>query len=337
MFDLLKGIAVLLMIQVHVMELFASYVMSSSTVGKLSLFLGGAPVTPLFMVVFGYFIAQAHKSTQQLLVRGIKIFLLGMVLNMALNFNLMISVYHEKLHVDVLPYIFGVDILHFAGIALVMIAPLKKTIKKRGLFILVTMLVIIFLSQYALNYAPNNAVLKYTSAFFYGSTQWSYFPLFPWLAYPLTGMAIYQLQQRYPIDLMHAIKTNKALGVGALLFVVLTLGYAIRVTSDLPTYYHHGILFFLWVIVFLTVYSACIYLITEHLKTTVFFKYLTWLGKHVTLIYIIQWIIIGNIGTEIYKSITSLLYLALCFIGLLGVSSGICFVALKLKERLEKK
>ena len=81
--DLLKGIAVLLMIQVHVMELFASDAVSTSTVGKLSLFFGGAPVAPLFMIIFGYFIAKSNKSVRQLLARGVQIFVLGMALNIA--------------------------------------------------------------------------------------------------------------------------------------------------------------------------------------------------------------------------------------------------------------
>ena len=64
--DLLKGIAVLLMIQVHVMELFASVAVSNSTAGKLSLFLGGAPVAPFFMIIFGYFIAKPDRKSTRL-------------------------------------------------------------------------------------------------------------------------------------------------------------------------------------------------------------------------------------------------------------------------------
>ncbi len=47
-FDLLKGVAVLLMIQVHIIELFADNVISTSQVGKVLMYLGGAPVAPVF-------------------------------------------------------------------------------------------------------------------------------------------------------------------------------------------------------------------------------------------------------------------------------------------------
>lgn len=337
--DALKGIAILLMIQVHLVELFASRELATSSVGKIFMFLGGPPVAPLFMVLFGYFISVTHKSTQQLIVRGLKIFALGMLLNLALNFNLICTVWRGLLQIDILPFVFGVDIFQFAGLSLIVIALLKKVLEQQLVAIVMMIIVSVLLGQYLVTYIPENNSLKYVTAFFYGSAQWSYFPLFPWLAYPLTGMALYQLQQRYQVDISVTTKTNKALALGALLFVILTIGYAISIASDLPSYYHHGILFFLWVIVFLSVYSVCVHAITEHIGTTItmLFRYLTWLGKHVTLIYIIQWIIIGNMATDIYKSITSPLYLALCFVGVLGASSGICYVMLKLKELLKIK
>ena len=54
--DLLKGIAVLLMIQVHVIELFSTDAINSSRIGHILLFLGGPPVAPVFAVIFGYYI-----------------------------------------------------------------------------------------------------------------------------------------------------------------------------------------------------------------------------------------------------------------------------------------
>ncbi len=335
--DVLKGIAILFMIQVHLTELFASYELATSSAGKVFMFLGGPPVAPLFMVLFGYFISVTHKSTYQLIVRGVEIFALGMLLNLALNFNLIYTVWRGLLIIDILPFVFGVDILQFAGLSLIVIALLKKVLEQQLVIIVIVIITSVLLGQYLISFIPENNFLIYVAAFFYGSAQWSYFPLFPWITYPLTGMALYQLQQRYQIDVTLTTKTNKALVICALLFLILTIGYAISIASDLPSYYHHGILFFLWVILFLSVYSVCIHLITERFGKIVLFSYLTWLGKHVTLIYIIQWIIIGNIATEIYKSITSPLYLALCFIGVLGASSGICFMVLKVKERMERK
>ena len=63
--DALKGIAILLMIQVHILELFAVPKIVESHLGKLVLFLGGPSVAPLFMVIFGYFLLSNQHSFKQ--------------------------------------------------------------------------------------------------------------------------------------------------------------------------------------------------------------------------------------------------------------------------------
>jgi uncharacterized membrane protein len=72
--DLLKGIAVLLMMQVHIIELFATNQISDSIIGKFLLFLGGPLVAPIFAFFLGYFLIDSKKSTRQLFVRGLQLF-----------------------------------------------------------------------------------------------------------------------------------------------------------------------------------------------------------------------------------------------------------------------
>lgn len=76
--NLSKGIIVLLIIQVHILELSATPQMFSSSKGSFLLFLGGSLITPIFAVVFGYFIAKSKlTTTQTTLVREIKLFFVG--------------------------------------------------------------------------------------------------------------------------------------------------------------------------------------------------------------------------------------------------------------------
>ena len=76
---------------------------------------------------------------------------------------------------------------------------------------------------------------------------------------------------------------------------------------------------------------------TESHEMKAIIAYIKWLGKNVTLIYIIQWIIIGNIATEIYKSVSNPLYLVLSFIGITTISSGVGYLILKVQESFKKK
>lgn len=330
--DVLKGIAILFMIQVHILELFASEVIFESRIGKLSLFLGAAPVAPLFMIVFGYFIMASGKPTTQLIIRGLKIFVLGMLLNIALNFNFIIAVYTGRLEYNIWPYIFGVDILQFAGLSLIIIALFKKLLEKNMTFVLL----MIFLSSVAgelfIRSVPANIYLTYITAFFYGCTHWSYFPLLPWLAYPLTGIALFQLNKNFDLSFLFLRKVKLILGIVAVLFFILTIRYALTVSSNLPSYYHHGILFYLWIIIFLIFYYILVHEFHKMASNSLPLKYLKWLGRNVTLIYVIQWIIIGNIATEIYKSISNPLYLLGAFAVILSVSSGLAYGVLRMKR-----
>jgi hypothetical protein len=62
-------------------------------------------------------------------------------------------------------------------------------------------------------------------------------------------------------------------------------------------------------------------------------KYLKWLGQNVTIIYVLQWILIGNTATAIYKMVSSPLYLMFTFLGVLLVSSLLCLVYIKIKDK----
>lgn len=334
--DILKGIAVLLMIQVHIVELFATDDIYNSTSGKVLLFLGGPPVAPIFMITFGYFVCSSPKTTMQLVLRGVGIFTLGMLLNLALNFNLILSVYRQKLQVNIWPYVFGVDILQFAGLSLIIMALLNRMLQKRIWLTLSVIFLSVYIGKLLLYYLPENNTLLFLSAYFYGSSHWSYFPLFPWLAYPMTGIGLYQLQQSNYVSFLNFVKTKIILGSVLLLLLALTIKYGISVSSNLTLYYHHGTLFFLWVIVFCLLYSLLTHEANQWIKETVVIKYIMWLGKNVTLLYIIQWILIGNIATEIYKTISDPIYLVCWFIVILTATSSLSFLILKLKQQRTK-
>lgn len=334
--DLLKGIAVLLMIQVHIIELFATKQISDGYIGKFLLFSGGSFVAPVFAFFIGYFLANSKKSTKQLIGRGVVFFIVGIFLNLALNLNLMLSVKAGKYSIDLLPYVFGVDILPFAGLAIILLAILKKIITKNIYAAFTIAIVSAFFGHYFLRFVPGNIFLKYISSFFYGSSRWSYFPLFPWLAYPLIGLAFYQLKQQFNLEKAYNIMPKIGIMVLFLLFMAFTILYAISISSDLQAYYHHGFLFFLWTSIFLAFYSFFVNQINIIAGNFILVKYVKWLGKNVTLIYVIQWVIIGNYATEIYKTISSPIYLLSSFVLVLSIASLLGYVFIRVKARLIK-
>lgn len=335
--DSLKGIAVILMIQVHILELFAVNPILTSPLGKLLLFLGGPPVAPVFTIILGYFIAASKRSTKELIYRGLKVFGLGMLLNLALNMNLFISVIRGDFQLDLLPYVFGVDILQFAGTVIILLALIRKVFERYFVFLIVCILLSASLGELLEEIKPENTVLKYISALFFGNAKWSYFPLLPWLVYPLSGFAFFQLKKLANISMIQARFPSLIIGLVYVLFLLFSMRYAVSVSSDLPLYYHHHLLFCIWTLVFIAGYAFVLGKFEGLFPHHLFSRYIKWLGKNVTIIYIIQWIIIGNMATEIYKTVDSKMQLFLYFLGILVVTSTIVYMTTIIKDHFEKR
>jgi uncharacterized membrane protein len=300
--DLLKGIAVIFMVQVHLMELFAIEDVYLSSFGNISLFLGGPPAAPLFMIIMGYFVVVKSKSAKQLLIRGIKLFSGGILLNIALNLNLLVSHFTGRLdyYIEPLHYVFGADILPLAGLSLIVIALMQRIFNASFVFYFILAVFVITAADYLVLIEADNSILMYLYAFLWGDYVWSYFPLFPWMAYPLTGAGFYYLNKKYT----HLINTRiKSLFLLSwIIFIILTINYGVETASELDIYYHHGLYYFLWTLLFLSGSSLLFASLNRNSGNSIPLLYIKWIGQNVTLAYVFQWIIIGNIATELYRT-----------------------------------
>jgi uncharacterized membrane protein len=314
--DLLKGLAVVFMILVHLVELFAKPEVYTSLLGKISLFLGGPPAAPVFMVVMGYFIARSKRSLSSNLLRGAKLIALGFALNIGLNFHLLIRIGAGSIDVNPWPYIFGVDILFLAGLSIIVLSTVKY-FAKLNLIPWVLLLAVIFVFQYFSPSATTINFQTYFRAYFFGEgIWWAYFPLIPWLAYPVSGVIVYILLFRFE-KVFDRFYLYLIISGGIISFAF--IGYASGVTSILEDYYNHGLLFFVYTCCFLVFYGTITSLLSKS-KTNRVSNWLEWLGKNVTSAYVIQWLLIGNIATGVYKT-QSLLETVLWFFAILLMTS----------------
>lgn len=328
--DLLKGIAVVLMIQVHLMELFASRDLYDGSIGKLSLFLGGIPAAPIFMVVMGYFIGRSKKGLMDSLMRGLKLILLGFALNIGLNLHLLIKIGYGIFDLDPLPYLFGVDILFLAGLGIMALSVLKNTLHGKPIVPALTILVLMGI-QLLLN--SQNIQGNYFTAFFYGEGMWwSYFPFIPWFVYPLLGMLYFTMENSIAV-LIQKYRWYILILTG--ISVLLFFGYGLGVSSQLEEYYHHDYLFFFYALLFIVFWSLSFQTILEAFPNK-FFGFLAWIGRNVTAAYVIQWLIIGNLATALYKTQT-FLQLCLWFILICVLTTGGILLWERIKESREKR
>jgi hypothetical protein len=102
--------------------------------------------------------------------------------------------------------------------------------------------------------------------------------------------------------------TNKGLiYIASSLFVIVAVSFSwgFTVSTSFFPYHHHSLLFALWVLTLLLFWIIVIWLATRNYTNAPVVLYLRWVGRHVTNFYVFQWLLIGNIGTALYKTQTT--------------------------------
>ncbi len=301
--DLLKGVAVILMIQVHLVEQFATFEIFQSSIGRVSLFLGGPPAAPVFLAAMGYFAARSRKPLLLQLRRGVLLMLGGIALNLGLNANLLFAIHQGRFELDPLAFIFGADILPLAGLSIIVIALMRVVIKERWLAYLFAAFLVAAVPPFLPNPdTATNAALVYIMPFFGGNAWWSYFPLFPWLAYTLLGFAFAVVNKNRQTYHSLSVRAKVILVIVVTVLLVATSPYAVPAITELHLYYHHGILLSLWITAFLGVWLIVASRIENTIGSQAPMRYLKWLGRNVTSAYVFQWLLIGNLATELYRT-----------------------------------
>jgi hypothetical protein len=298
--DLVKGLAVIMMVQVHLTEVFAVASHSEGILGKLSLFMGGQAAAPVFMIIMGYFGMLSGRTAAMQLLRGVTLILLGLGLNILLNAHALIRIVMGTLALDPWKFIFGVDILPMAGLSIIVIALLRLIFKKHPLPFIVLLIAALILPFFD-DYFMIQGSASFGIAFIAGNYSWSYFPLFPWLAYPLSGCLVYIAMEHKKVKTLFETQWLRLMLL-SLVAVFATCWLAVPHIVTLPLYYHHTLLMYLWMIGFIIVWYWLLQKLDAISSSAWPLVYLRWLGKNVTVFYVFQWIIIGNLGTWLYHT-----------------------------------
>ncbi len=304
--DLARGLAVFFMIAVHTLELFANEEVKTSVFGQIIEFLGGPPAAPVFMTLMGFSFIYSRKSDlKPKLWRGFNIFLSGYILNILrgvipftlatnLNMDIVKSLPLDKLNTYTI--LTTIDILQFAGIAL-MIMALIQEFKINKYVILLSAFVISMVSPFLWGLHLNMPVIDQILELFWGDQPIGFsfignkiaFPVFPWLAFPLMGMFLGEIMK----NSTNQNTTFKYFGVCGIL--VLLTGVAISYFDyeyHFNDYYHSRQGAMLFMCGFVAFWLYLNKLVIDITPTNKFFDLLFKWSKGVTNIYFVQWIII---------------------------------------------
>lgn len=316
--DVLKGLAVVLMIQVHLTELFAVPLWLSGKAGQWSLFLGGPPAAPLFMAVMGYFLAKKQPTIMQAMKRGLQLISWGLMLNVGLNMHLLIKIATGSIQLNPFDYIFGVDILILAGFSVLIIGLWSALAKRNWLLWMLLMVVFAFGNSFIPVSSATQHWSAYLLAVFNGTQTWAYFPLFPWVAYPIAGYVFFLMADTFQKQMR---SENSLFIVAFLLLIPVVAGFdvAFATAVNLPAYYHHSGFFVIWTLGFIALMAIVVSLLSGGRPAGKLSAGLQWLGRNVTSVYVFQWLLIGNLATAIYQTQYPI-QLLFWFIAVLGLS-----------------
>ncbi|MCC2606946.1 heparan-alpha-glucosaminide N-acetyltransferase domain-containing protein [Planctobacterium marinum] len=298
-FDVAKGVAVVLMIMIHVLDFYGLPEVRFGVFGSTLKFAVGWPAASMFVFVMGLFVTYTgNHSLRQDLMRAAGLFALGYLLNLTrstipmwLSIEIgLVTAADVAPHTPLSEFLI-VDVFQFAGLALLICALLKHYLPHPGYWLLAA-LAVAFVSPLLWDISSNNVVLNEVLKLLVGNeAQGAMFPLFPWLAYPLAGMALgYGLRRTGDIDkgLQGYMWLGWVLMAGAAVLMYSNTGYHIadnlRSGPGLIVFFSGLILVFLW---------GC-HTLTKHAsKHNSVLSLIRFWGERVTAMYVVQWLLIG--------------------------------------------
>ncbi len=285
--DFVRGLAIFFMVMQHTM------IMHEKTGGEVNTLLGGifillgtAPAAPVFMLIMGAFIMKSNKTMKEGIVRGIRLFIFGYVLNVfRFTIPLLISGTSPFLGKESLSLLFEVDIFQLAGLSLIAASLIRRFASNRYVYPILILL-ILFISPYL--WGHYSSIPLFTP--FWGIESFVSFPFFPWVIYPLLGMYL----SKYILD-----KTLiETMWIKFFVFGLIILTVGILLFNKFPTgdYYRSGLGVHLTIIGFVFLWLLISYQFVEKSglsKQNFILRLLVFWSKNVSVIYIIQWILFG--------------------------------------------
>lgn len=301
--DLVRGLAVLMMIGVHVMWMFGSVATQTDTDLGRWLHLMGQGASA-FLISMGFsFMVTPDRRLRRTMARSVEILSVAYLLN-ALKFLVPIYVFdsmpesfiaaygwHEPLRLDQVAYLLGTgDILQMAGIALLAMGLMRRHAPSRqGLLAL--MLGSIAFSALVRGTRLGHPAADYLLDLLWGMHWNVYFPVFPWIAHIIVGMILGMVYLEHGADERLLLRYAGRLGL-----VMLIAGWLVS-RSDWAYHFHDFFHTGPGGTLYLIGRALCVFWVVARLLAlrplpVWFRRAVRYLSVHVTTLYVMQWTLI---------------------------------------------
>ena len=300
-FDLARGVAIVWMIMVHSVAHYGNEASWASPFTQVLIAAAGSTGAPVFMFLMGASIAFSRRtSAVRIARRGL------WLLALAYTLNILRGVLPASLglgtgfitEADISPYtpptlLTLVDIHQMAGLALLVIAVLvaARFILPVLPAVLVGLAVVVAVASPLLWGTTTGTPLDLFLMLLWGANWNVFFPLFPWIVYPLVGLAYGRALVSRP-DRRRFIRWMGVAGVGVFVAgIVVTL--ALHPTIGMDAYWRQRPGILLGILGVTLSWLAVADVLVERVRhNRVFEQFYSW-SPRVTAMYCIHWILIG--------------------------------------------
>lgn len=294
--DLARGLALLFMVWVHVLEEWATLPLQRSAFGRVVEFFGSSPAAPVFMGLMGASIAFSRRgSTVGLVRRGLELLGLAFLLNflrgsLLAQIGLSLGLVQAEAIAPYTPWnlFWIVDILGFAGPALILLGLIRRIDRPLLWVSLAAVVALVSPSLWGIesDWAPWNGVLRHL----WGTGPMVSFPMFPWLAYPLVGMA----WGRWLAVTDDEDRFFRWTLLGGVILMGANTGFLLdRGDQLLGNHWRLGFEGVAWIVGFVAAWLFLCQRMVRTLPANRFFDLLGFWSRNVTRFYVIQWLIIA--------------------------------------------
>lgn len=288
--DLARGLAIVFMVLQHAVLLLAIGQGEGSAFGKIVLLLGGAPAAPVFLFIMGIFLGRPDRKVGRGIRRGLELIALGYLLNL-LRSTLPSLVAGPEIASATVPAsplasFWAVDILQMAGLSFVLLTLLRRYLPFRWVWAILAGAVA-FVSPLLWHWGGPSGVYA-----LWGNRGDVFFPLFPWVAYPLAGM-VYSPRFLAAEDRGRAVKRSAMIGtlffaVGGATFFLPRMG-----GFDIGRYCRSGPAAQLATVGFVLVWLSFSRLVARRWADSAVLRLLGFWSRNVTAVYFVQWVLFG--------------------------------------------
>lgn len=309
--DFARGLALIFVIFIHILDQLSSSAAQETPLAWGIYVLGHLISAVVFMFLMGVSLSfSRHDSLQKGILRGLKIIAISYLLNVfrgtlpmwvALKTNLLIW---EDIQPFTPLYLFKeVDILQFAGLALIILALIRHFFPKPWTWLFFASGILV-LTPLVRGLTSGVTGLDLFLDLLWGTNSYVHFALFPWLVYPLMGMMYGYMVKKTESKNVFFLRS----ALGGILIMVLFIPFML-INPDYDSLVLHSTFYVfrntslgtLWYIGFVFFWMAVCYWFIKKIPENRIFNLLYYWSKNVTSFYCIQWIIIGWLAIFLYE------------------------------------